>query len=197
MLRFSTLRVCALTAAFGGSTLPALADAVWSADAAHSSVALSVSHLLVAKIAGTIPIASATIVTADGETIPLLVDAMLDASALTTHDAQRDAQLRSDRFFDVARFPTITFASERVVETGPASFAIEGELTMRGVTHPLTLNGRLTAMTREAGGKRRARYEASGTFRRSDYGMTYARGIVGNDVRLDVVIEAVDALPAR
>ena len=195
MLRFSALRICALTAAFGGSTLPAFADVVWAGDGARSNVTLSVAHLLIAKITGTIPIASATIVTADGETIPLLVDAMLNAAALSTGDPQRDAQLRSDRFFDVARFPGITFASERIVETGPATFTLEGELTMRGVTRAITLDGRLDTLTRDANGHRRARYEATGRFRRSDYGMVYARGIVGNDVRLDVVIEAVDAQP--
>lgn len=191
MLRFSALQICALTAAFGGSP-PSFADVVWSTDTAHSGVTMSVSNLLVAKISGTIPFRSATVVTTEGETVPLLVDTMLDAAALTTHDAQRDAQLRSDRFFDVARFPTITFASERVVGTGPRTFDIEGELTMRGVTHPITFNARLAALTRDPNGARRVRYEASARFRRSDYGMLYGRGIVGNDVKLDVVLEAVN-----
>ena len=197
MLRFSALGICALTAAFGGSSLPAFADVVWSGDGSRSSVTLSVSHLLLSKITGTIPISSATLVTAEGETIPLLVDAVLDASALSAGDPQRDAQMRSNRFFDVARFPTITFASERIVDTGSHTFAIEGELTMRGVTHPLTLSGHLAAITREPNGARRARYEVTGRFRRSDYGMVYARGIVGNDVALGVVLEAVDAAPRR
>ena len=190
MLRFSTLGICALTAAFGGSSLPALADVVWTADGTRSLVTLSVSHLLIAKITGTIPIASATIVTADAETVPLLIDAILDAASLDTHDLQRDAQLRSERFFDVAHFPKITFASERVLETGPGTFLVEGELTMRGVTRPITFETRLVFIRRDHDGKRRARYESVGHFRRSDYGMTYARGIVGNDVRLEIAIEA-------
>jgi len=191
MLRFSTLGICALTAAFGGSALPALADVVWSADGAHSGVSLSVSHLLIARITGAIPIMSATIVTADAETVPLLIDAMLDAAALNTGDPQRDAQLRGERFFDVSRFPKITFASERVFETGHGTFHVEGELTMRGVTRPMTFDARLVALRREADGKQRVRYDAVGRFRRSDYGMTYARGIVGNEVTLNVTIEAV------
>ncbi|MDB5072541.1 MAG: hypothetical protein JWM87_3652 [Candidatus Eremiobacteraeota bacterium] len=191
MLRFSALGVFALTAAFG-CPAPAVADVVWSADTARSGVTMSVSQLLVSKIAGTIPFKSATIVTNEDESAPLLVDTMLNASALTTHDPQRDAQLRSDRFFDVARFPTITFASERIVETGPRTFDIEGVLTMRGVTHPLTFNARLAALTHDPNGARRLRYEASARFRRSDYGMVYGRGIVGNDVKLDVVLEAVN-----
>ncbi|MBV8749577.1 MAG: YceI family protein [Candidatus Eremiobacteraeota bacterium] len=192
MLAISTLRLCALTAAFSGSATPALADVVWSGDRAHSNVTLSVSQMLVAKIKGTIPIASATVVTADGSTLPLKVDALLDSAAMTTHDPRRDADLRSDKFFDVARFPTITFASERIVATGPDRFAIEGELTMRGVTRALALDGELTGVFADMHGRRHARYVARGRFRRSDYGMVYARGIVGNDVALDIVIEAVN-----
>ncbi len=186
----ATLRICALTAALTGSAQPAFADVAWSADGARSNVTLSVSHLLVAKINGTIPIASATLVSADGALVPLWVDATLDAAALTTHDVQRDADLRSDRFFDTARFPTITFASEHVSETGPLSFAIDGLLSMRGVTRPLRLEAHIAGLHYQ-GERRRVRYEATGRFRRSDFGMTYARGIVGNDVRLDIVIEAV------
>ncbi|MDB5027292.1 MAG: YceI-like family protein [Candidatus Eremiobacteraeota bacterium] len=197
MLRFSALQVCAPAAAFGGSFRPAFADVVWSGDGTRSSVTLTVSHLLLAKITGTIPIPAATIVTADGEMLPFLVDAMLDAAALRTGDPQRDAQLRSDRFFDVARFPAITFASERVVATGPLAFQIQGELTMRGVTRPLVLDGRLARLTREPNGGRRARYEATGRFKRSAYGMVYARGIAGDEVRLDVIVEAVDLVAER
>jgi polyisoprenoid-binding protein YceI len=197
MLRFSALQVCALTAAFGGAAPPALADVSWSLDAAHSTVSLSVSHLLISRISGTLPFTSATVVTPDGDAVPLTVDATLSAAALTTHDPQRDAQLRSDRFFDVARYPTISFASERIAETGPRTFTIEGELTMRGVTKPMTLNARCAGVSRDASGTRRVRYEASGRFRRSDYGMAYARGFVGNDVALDIVLEAVEPAPAH
>ena len=173
MMRFSTLGVCAPAATFGGQALPALADVVWSADRTRSSVTLSVSHLLVAKISGTIPIGSATIVTADAETVPLLIDAMVDAAA-------------------VEMPAPITFASERVLETGPGSFLVEGELTMHGVTRPMTFDARLVALHRDDGGRRRARYDAVGSFSRSDYGLTSARGIIGNRVTLEVTIEAVN-----
>jgi polyisoprenoid-binding protein YceI len=191
MLRFSTLGICASTAAFGGPVPPALADVVWSADGAASCVRFSVPHLLLSRVTGTIPIASATIVTADAETVPLLIDAMLDATALTTRDRQRDAQLRSARFFNASAFPKITFASERVVETGVHLFRVEGELTMRGVTRPGVLQMRLVALRRDADGKERVRYAADAVFRRSDYKMTYARGMLGDEVRLAVTLEAV------
>jgi len=191
MMTIGTLQLCALTAAFTGSAVPSFADVIWTADDTHSNVTLSVSHLLVAKITGTIPIESATIVTTDGAVVPLSVDAILDAGRLDTHDPRRDADLRSERFFDVARFRTITFASERVTATGPESFEIDGELSMRGVTRALRLDGTFAGIRLDAHGRKRARYVATGRFRRSDYGMAYARGIVGNDVTLSILIEAL------
>ena len=191
MLQLRTLGICAATAAYGATGLPALADTVWSADTSRSAVSLSVSHLLVSKISGAIPIASATVVTDEGALAPHLVDVILDSASLTTHDAKRDADLRSERFFDAAHHPTILFESRRVTETGPLTFTVEGTLTMRGVSRPISFDTRIGAL-RVDGDKRRVRYEATGRFRRSEYGMTYARGIVGDVVTLDVVIEAVN-----
>jgi polyisoprenoid-binding protein YceI len=190
MTSFGALLLFAVTAVTGPS-VPSRPDVVWSADA-QSSVTLSVSRLLSAKVTGAIPIESATVVTTDGgDGAPLSVNATLDASRLDTHDSQRDTQLRGAQFFDVARFPTITFASDRVTATGPGTFAMEGGLTMRGVTHELRLDGRFAGLRTDASGRQYARYEATGSFRRTDYGMTYAQIIVGNNVQLNVDIEAV------
>ena len=189
MLRVAMLGAYALSVALGAVAAPAAPDVVWSADRSRSNVTLSVSQLLVARVKGTIPISSATIVTSDAAVVPIAVDVMLDSTAMTTHNAQRDADLRSDRFFDVARYPTITFASRRVIGGGP-SFEVDGDLTMRGVTHPIVFDARVAQVSREPGGARHIRYEATGHFKRTDYGMVALRGFVGNDVTLRVVIDA-------
>ena len=164
---------------------------VWSGDGAGSTVTLSVPRLFAPRVVGTIPIRAVTIVTADETTTPREVDATLDAAALTTHDARLDADMRSSRFFDVARFPTISFVSKRVAATGAGTFRIDGSLTMRGITRPLTLTARRAAA--DGDGAEHARYEASGRFRRSEFGMTYAPGIVGNVVSLAIVVEVTRA----
>jgi polyisoprenoid-binding protein YceI len=191
MLRFRAA-ICSVAAAFAASALPAFADVTWGADTTRSDVRLSVSQFFFGRTGGLIPFTSATVVTPDGERTPLHVDAVLNASGLTTNDPQRDAVLRGDRFFDVARYPEITFASERVTAAGLDAFTIAGELTMRGITRPLVLSARVAASSLAPDGSRRVRYEASGRFRRSDYGMTYVRGIVGNDVTLAIVMELVE-----
>jgi polyisoprenoid-binding protein YceI len=197
MLRVRMIWTCALAAALAaaalaGTAVPALADVVWAVDPGGSTVSLSASELILAKVAGTIPVASGTVVTAGGTETPSRVDVVLQAAALTTHDAKRDADLRGDRFFDVARYPQITFVSERVSATGPQSFTIDGRLTMRGVTRPIRFDARASGVRGDASGKRRVHYDAVGRFRRSDYGMNYARGVVGNVVKLNVTIEAVE-----
>jgi polyisoprenoid-binding protein YceI len=192
------MQICAalllfvLTAAAPVPSVPSPAEVVWAADS-QSSVTLSVSRFLGAKITGTIPIESARVVTSGGAAAPLSVSATVDAAQLNTHDPQRDAQLRGGRFFDVALYPTISFTSERITATGPDTFTIDGRLTMRGVTHDLQLDGHFAGLRTDAQGKQHATYEATGSFHRSDYGMTYARPIVGNNVQLNVDIEAVPA----
>jgi polyisoprenoid-binding protein YceI len=194
-MRIGTLGLCALTVAFSsGSPPPASAaatDVVWSSDASLSKVTLTVPYLFVSKINAMIPIESGTIVTSDASSTPLVVDLRFSSAALTTGDPKRDADLAGEKFFDVVRYPTILFASDQIVETNATTFSVKGTLTMHGASRPLLLEGRILPERRDPDGKRRVRYETTGSFRRSDFGMTYARGVVGNDIALDVVIEAL------
>jgi len=164
----------------------------WTTDPVHSKVALAASYVLVSKLNMTLPIASGTIET-DGNawTRPTHVELHFESAELTTGNAKRDADLRSDRFFDTARYPEIIFVSDQVVETKPGEFIVHGELSMHGVTRELDLRGRAFDERRQPDGKRHVHYEAVGSFARSDYGMTYAKGFVGNELNLDVTIEAL------
>src|ERR1700722_5781676 len=105
-MRIGTLGLCAFALAFCGSTRPAAAEVTWSSDATLSKATLTVPYLFLSKINALIPIESGTIVTSDASTTPLLVDLRLSSAALTTGDAKRDVELRSDHFFDVERYPT-------------------------------------------------------------------------------------------
>jgi polyisoprenoid-binding protein YceI len=162
---------------------------VWFGDGSRSSVVLSVPRLLASPITATIPIASARVLTGKTAVAPVAVEARLNATALRSDDAQRDAELRGSRYFDVERYPVIRFAGDRITATGPDSFRVEGALTMRGITHLLTLDAKLAGRRHDRPGRERARYEARGHFHRSDFGMTYGEGIVGDDVTLRIVLE--------
>ncbi|BDE07857.1 polyisoprenoid-binding protein [Vulcanimicrobium alpinum] len=189
-MRLAALTLAVLCAA-ASPAVSARADVEWRADPARSSVTLTVSRLLAPRVTGHLPIAYANVVTGDGATIPRSVVARLDAAALDTGDAARDAQLRGGAFFNTRAYPAIDFSGRRIVPTSPHAFAIDGTLTMRGVTHPLHLDVHEAGELGEPGGARRIRYIASGRFRRSDFGMTSLRGLVGNTVALTIVLETV------
>jgi polyisoprenoid-binding protein YceI len=162
-----------------------------SADLANSRVSLTVSRLLFSRVHGTIAITSASIVTPAATEVPRKVEVTLDAASTTSGDPQRDADLRSGKFFDAAHYPTITFTSAQIVGTDPAKFTIAGSLTIKGISRPIAFDTRVAGTSTDSGGKQHVRYAAVGSFRRSAYGITYARGIVGDNVVLNVVIDAV------
>jgi len=170
------------------------ADATWTSDPAHSKVALVTSYVFVSKLNMTLPVESGTIVTdGDAWTRPVRVELHFEAAALTTGNAKRDAELGSGKFFDTARYPAISFISREVTETKPGEFVVKGDLSLHGVTRELDLQGHAFDEQRESDGKRHVHYEATGSFRRTDYGMTYAKGLVGDNINLDITIDALSS----
>ena len=109
-------------------------------DAAKSSAQFSVAHIWVERVTGTVPILSGGVSLAPGSVIPQSASAELDATHITTGEPDRDRSLESPDFFDAAKFPRWTFTSTRIVPTGPASFEMDGNLTIHGVTQPERLD---------------------------------------------------------
>jgi polyisoprenoid-binding protein YceI len=153
--------------------LPALAADTWQIDPAHSSAGFSVTHLMISTVRGEFGAMTGTIVYDGKDVSSIKVDATIDAASVTTRNDSRDTDLRSDHFFDVKKFPTLTFKSKKVVVKGP-SHAIKG---MRGET--------------------RVAASATAILNRMDYGMSFdaklADGglVVSNDVAITIDIEAV------
>ena len=190
MFQLAIVAPFAIAAALGGAT--PVDGVAWSTDAAHSNVTLSVSQMFFSRLTGTLPVASATVVTAPDSDLPLEFGVVLDSADMTTHDTGRDAALLSDRFFDVARYPIIRFTSDQIVGSNADTFTIHGQLSMRDQTHPIVFTTHRVQLGFDGDGKRRIRYEATGGFHRSDYGMAADPGVIGNEVALRVEIEAVD-----
>ena len=197
MFRLRALRLATITATFAAACVAASAavsapaEIKRSVDLANSSVSLTVSQLFFSRVHGTIAITSASIVTPATTEIPRKVEVTLDASSTTSGNPQRDADLRGGKFFDAARYPTIIFTSAQVVGTNPAKFTIAGSLTIHGISRPISFETHVAGTSTDVNGKQHIRYVAVGSFRRSAYGITYARGIVGDNVSLNVVIDAV------
>jgi polyisoprenoid-binding protein YceI len=191
-IRFATIfAALAATCDFASAAVSTPAQITRSADLANSRVSLTVSRLFFSRVHGTIAITSASIVTPAATEIPREVHVTLDAASTTSGDPQRDAELRSGKFFDAARYPRITFTSGQIFGTNPAKFTIAGSLTIKGISRPITFDTHVAGTSTDSSGKQHVRYAAVGSFRRSAYGITYAHGFVGDDVTLNVVIDAV------
>jgi polyisoprenoid-binding protein YceI len=177
---------------------PAAAQsATWTIDPGHSAAAFTVRHMLVANVRGEFDGPTGT-VTFDPAHIAdtLAVHAVIAARTINTRNAQRDRDLKSPGFFDVEKYPRITFVSTRVLPVAPGHFILVGALTMHGVTRDVQLDVEgPTASVKDLDGHTRVGATATTTIDRRDFGLRYNEliegggAVVGNDVRIDIDLE--------
>ena len=165
-------------------------------DASHSSVGFSVRHLMVAKTKGRFADFAGAI-TIDEDPLKSSVEVTIQAASIATADEQRDGHLRSADFLDVEQHPTLSFKSTSVTHKGSSSFAVEGDLTVRGVTRPVTLDLDYEGTVTDPWGGQRAVFSAKTKLNREDFGLTWNQALetggvlVGKDVSIDLEVEAV------
>lgn len=146
----------------------AIPAGTWEIDPAHSTVEFAIEHLGLATVKGRAPAVSGEIVGGEHPAIRGTVD----VTALTTFDEQRDAHLQSPEFFDAARHPELRFESTAVsVEDG--RLVVDGELTMKGITKPVTLTGTLTGPAADPWGNERIGVRLEATLDRTAWGLTW------------------------
>jgi polyisoprenoid-binding protein YceI len=190
------LALCMLTATLA-CPVPARAQATtWTIDPGHSAAQFAVRHMVVSNVKGQFDGPTGT-VTFDPANIPgtLRVEAYIDARTINTRNPDRDNDLRSDVFFDVDRFPRITFKSKRA-EGAAGRFKVTGDLTMRGVTKEVVLDVEgPTPEIKDIWGNARVGATASTVLDRRDFGLLYSRilegggAVVGNDVTISIDLE--------
>lgn len=169
--------------------------AAWNLDRSHSELTFSVRHL-VSRVRGQFNRWSGTVTGSldDWETASVQVD--IDGASIDTNNENRDSDLRGPEFFDVANHPNITFRSTRIERNGER-VRLTGDLTIRGITRPIVLEGSFMGTTLDQRGRTRAGFEVSGTISRKDYGITWNRAIeagglvLADEVRIDVAVAAV------
>ena len=173
---------------------PALA-AEFVLDANHTQAQFTVVHLGFGHVQGQIPVVSGTLTTGPGD-VPAALSVTLSAKDLDSHSANRDRDLRGPDWFDVEKFPTMTFVAKQITGTAQA-FKIVGDLTMHGVTKPVTLTGKEVGRMNDARGRTHIGYSANATLDRRDWnllwgGVTPGGALVaGNEVTIDLNAEAV------
>ena len=123
------------------------ATTTWKIDSAHSSSNFTVKHLVVSEVNGQFGKTEGTITFDDKDPTKSTIQATIDATTIDTREPKRDAHLKSPDFFDVAKYPTITFKSTKVAKAGKDKFKVTGDLTMHGVTKPVVLDVTAPAQT--------------------------------------------------
>lgn len=174
--------------------LPAAAAAgdALDVDPVHSTVIFRVRHLGISWFQGRFNDLSGSIVFDESKPENSRVDLRLSAASVDTANKTRDEDLRSENFFNVEKYPDITFVSDKVARTEGGAYQVTGTLGMLGKTRTLTTEARFTGKGSDPWGGQRVGFVTSFAIRRSDFGMTYdLPTLVGNDVILSISVEGV------
>ena len=181
--------VSAPAAAFGQA-------ATWTIDPGHSAAQFTVRHMLVANVRGEFDGPTGTVTFDPADLKSLKVEVSFDTKTVNTRNADRDKDLRSDLFFDVAKYPKMTFKSKRAEPSGPGHLKLVGDLTIKGVTKEVTLDVEgPTPEIKDIWGERRIGATATTTIDRRQFGLTYNElleaggAVVGDSVMVTLDIE--------
>jgi polyisoprenoid-binding protein YceI len=172
----------------------------WEIDPAHTSAHFSVRHLMVSTVRGEFTKVTGKVALDEADPTRSQVEVEVDAASVNTREPKRDAHLRSADFFDVEKFPRLSFRSTRI-QRGGDGLALTGDLTMHGVTRPVTLNVELSAAVKDHYGRTVRGVSATGKLNRKDWGLGWnaaleAGGVViGEDVTLQIDAEFVAKAP--
>jgi polyisoprenoid-binding protein YceI len=174
-----------------GRTSP---DGRWVVDMVHSQVDFGVRHL-VGRVRGTFDKWYAVLTTKEDDWRQGTVNVSVQTASLNTGNAYRDADLRSDRFFDVRRYPKMTFEGTEFA-VADSTLTVTGILTIKGHSKPITLTGQYRGVAEDSEGHERIAFEATGEVDRRDFGINWNESVagtdlVGNTVEITVGIEAV------
>ena len=174
----------------------------WSVDPMHTQVEFSAKHMGIMTVKGAFTGVSAAIDFNEDDFTASSVEATIDARTLSTHDDQRDAHLKSPDFLDVEQFPTIAFKSARIERAAHDQYTMTGDLTIREVTRPVSLEVVYSGQAKDPMGNMHAGFSAYTTINRKDWGLSWNVALetggllVGDQIKIALDIEAVLSKPA-
>lgn len=190
MFSTKTLLRTTLAAAFLTVAAPAFAADTYVLDSSHVNIDWRVSHFGFSSPSGKLPGATGTLVLDEAAPANSKLDVTIKPGDVVTGIPKLDEHLRSAEFFDVDKFPTATFVSTKVTPTGASTAKVEGNLTLHGVTKPVTLDVKLNKIGENMFKKKTAGFSATTTIKRTDFGITTYAPALGDDVALTIEAEA-------
>jgi polyisoprenoid-binding protein YceI len=171
--------------------IPGYVAGEWDIDPVHTEIGFVARHMMVSKVRGKFTSYTASLTTADNP-LESHAAAEIDLSSITTGNEQRDNHLRSSDFFDVETSPKLTFVSTAIRPAGE-DLAVDGELTIRGITKPITLDVEVGGFAADPYGGYRAGFSARGEINRRDFGVNWNAAIEGGGVvvsdKITILIE--------
>lgn len=173
------------------TTITSVPTGTWNVDPSHSSVEFQVKHMAIATVKGqfnefqgSLSIAEDGTATATGS---------VDVASVDTREAQRDEHLKSADFFDAANNPQITFVSTEITPVDEDTFTVTGDITIHGVTKPITLKASVEGADEDPWGNQRVALSITGQINRGEFGMTFNQALgSGNMLVADKVKIAID-----
>jgi polyisoprenoid-binding protein YceI len=172
------------------------AAGTWALDTTHTDVSFTARHLMVTKVRGRFPLVSGSVTIAENP-LESSVEAVLDVAGVNSGEAGRDEHLRNADFFEVEKYPTITFRSTKVEEAGDGEYKLTGDLTIKDVTRPVTLDLEYLGTIASPWGDQRAGFSASTEVSRKEWGLTFNMALegggvmVGDKIKLNIEAEAI------
>ena len=176
--------------------------AIWNIDPAHSEVNFKVKHLVISTVSGHFDKFEATIEASHDDFSDATISFSADVDSINTKNEQRDGHLKSPDFFDMAKYPKMSFVSTSVKKLSDYELQVVGNLTLRGVTREVALEVMYNGTVAGFDGRQVAGFEISGKLSRFDFGLqwnalTEAGGVVvGNEVKIEILAEFTKAQSA-
>ena len=176
---------------------PAPTIAQWRIDASHTSVGFAVRHMMISTVRGHFGAVDGTVRADPNDWTRSSIEVSIQADSIDTREEKRDAHLRSADFFDAEKYPTITFKSTRIEAAGSNRYRVTGDLTIRGVTKPVTLDVTDEGRGKDPWGGERAGFSASGTVDRLEFGLNWNQALefggwlVGNEIKVVLDVEFI------
>jgi len=176
----------------------------WKVDSAHSSIEFAVKHMMISTVRGRFEKFDITVDVDENRPELASINATVEVPSISTREEKRDAHLRSADFFDAEQYPTLTFRSTKVERKGDEDFLITGDLTIKGVTHPVTFKAHSEGQGKSPFGFTAWGFSATTTINRKDWGLNWNVALetggvlVADDIKINLEVELVQeaAVPA-
>ncbi|WP_054025581.1 YceI family protein [Bacillus sp. FJAT-28004] len=174
-----------------------MAKSQWTVDSTHSSIDFSVKHMMIAKVKGAFHAFEANISADAHDLTSADIQLTIDLESVDTRNKDRDAHLRNSDFFDIEQFPKLVFTSTAITKTDNGEYSVLGDVNLHGVTRSEKFAVSFEGAGKDPWGNDKVGFSATGSLKRSDYGLTYNTALetggvlIGDEVKISIDIEAI------